>query len=456
MGIAMRWGTVGILGMVRRVLPLVGAIPFLCLILAEPAVADKRVALVIGNSAYRSVTRLDNPTNDAKLMADTLRDLGFTLVGDAAQLDLDKTAFDSAVQSFSVQIQGADVGLFYYAGHGVQVRGANYLVPVSANPTREADVDFQLVDTALVLRQMESAGTKLNIVILDACRNNPFGDRGFRATTRGLAQMQAPEGTLISYATQPGNVAQDGAEGNSPYTKALAATIRKPGLGIFDAFNEVGLAVKRATGGSQQPWVSSSPIDGSFYFVAPTAGAPPALPAPSAAVIATPPAPPPLRRQYRVIDDVSEGILNMRAGASTQSPVVVAIPAGAPDLSVGRCRPADDGRGRPWCDVLWRGYAGWVSSCCIVEITARAKRTFRVLADVSQGILNVRDGPGVRHNLVVSIPAGSSDVTVGRCRMPDDGGRTAWCEVEWRNKAGWASACCMVDVRTGAPARMSE
>jgi hypothetical protein len=162
---------------------------------------------------------------------------------------------------------GADVALFYYAGHGVQVRGSNYLVPISANPNKEADVDFHMVDVALVLRQMEGSGTKLNFVILDACRNNPFGGRGLRSTEGGLAQMRAPEGTLISYATQPGNVAQDGADGDSPYTKALAQTLRRPGLGVFDVFNEVGLAVKRSTGGSQQPWVSSSPIDGKFYFV---------------------------------------------------------------------------------------------------------------------------------------------------------------------------------------------
>src|SRR5262249_23882866 len=121
-----------------------------------------------------------------------------------------------------------DVGLFYYAGHGVQVRGSNYLVPINANPTREADVDFQMLDAALVLRQMESAGTRLNLVILDACRNHPFGGPGLRASGGGLAQMQAPEGTLISYATQPGNVAQDGADGDSPYTKALARCYRQP------------------------------------------------------------------------------------------------------------------------------------------------------------------------------------------------------------------------------------
>jgi len=257
-------------------------------IISRPALADKRVALVIGNSAYRNVARLDNPTNDAELMANTLRSLGFALVGGGAELDLDKTSFDRMVQTFGTQLAGADVGLFYYAGHGVQIRGENYLIPVDANPTKEADVDFQMLATNLVLRQMEGAGTRLNIVILDACRNNPFGGRGLavdrareaentrlRDTGGGLAQMQAPEGTLISFATQPGNVAQDGAGGNSPYSKALADTIRKPGLGIFDAFNQVGLQVKRATKGAQQPWVSSSPIDGAFYFVPPDGAGPP-------------------------------------------------------------------------------------------------------------------------------------------------------------------------------------
>jgi hypothetical protein len=133
----------------------------------------------------------------------------------------------------------------------------------------------------VVLRQLGGAKTRLNLMILDACRNNPFGSRGFRAATGGLAQMQAPEGTLIVYATQPGNLAMDGVDGNSPFTKVLAATIKRPGLDVFSMFNEVGLQVKRLTGGAQQPWVSSSPVDGEFYF----AGLPPAP-----ATVAPPPA----------------------------------------------------------------------------------------------------------------------------------------------------------------------
>ena len=257
------------MGILGRLLRIAALIALASTMAGAPAWAAKRVALVIGNSTYRNVPRLDNPSNDAKLMARTLLGLGFELVGGGAQVDLDKPHFDAALQSFSNEVQGADVGLFYYAGHGLQVGGRNFLVPVEANPTKEADVYLQMVDTQIVLSQMEGAGTKLNIVLLDACRNNPFGVAGLRATGGGLAQMQAPEGTLISYATQPGNVALDGAKGDSPYTMAVAETISRPGLGLFDAFNEVGLSVKRATGGAQQPWLASSPIEGRFSFAEP-------------------------------------------------------------------------------------------------------------------------------------------------------------------------------------------
>jgi formylglycine-generating enzyme required for sulfatase activity len=259
-------------------------------IFSLPAWADKRVALVVGNANYRHVLPLQNPINDARLLADALRAVGFTVIGGEAQLDLDKQAFEKVVQEFGAKLQGADVALFYYAGHGLQMRGVNYLVPIDANPSREADVGIQTLDANLILNQMEGTGTKLNIVILDACRNDPFSGRAL-AMARGrdnepvkmrdiggggLAEMQAPRGTLISFATQPGNVASDGAGGgDSPYAKALAEIIRIPGLGIFDAFNQVGLKVMHATGEKQQPWMSHSPIDGAFYFVPPTGGAPP-------------------------------------------------------------------------------------------------------------------------------------------------------------------------------------
>jgi hypothetical protein len=279
-GLAMRWLSGIARAVLRRPLAL-GLIPLIMLLIAEPAAADKRVALVVGNSAYQNVSRLDNPANDAKLIADTLRSAGFTLVGGDALTDLDKAKLDGALQNFASQMAGADVALFYYAGHALHVRDSNHLVPVDANPTQEADVDAQMVDVARVLRQMEGSGTTLNLVILDACRNNPFAGRGLLATGGGLAPMRAPENTLISTAAQPGSVAQDGADGGSPYSKALAQALRRPGLGIFEIFNDVGLAVKRSTGGSQQPWVSFAPIDAGFAFVA--APAAPARPRSSAA-----------------------------------------------------------------------------------------------------------------------------------------------------------------------------
>ncbi|CAO3433645.1 caspase family protein [Azospirillum doebereinerae] len=231
---------------------------------------ERRVALVLGNSAYQHAPRLPNPVNDARAIAESLRSAGFELIGGGAQLDLDKAGTERAIRSFGGKLAGADVGLFYYAGHGLQMRGTNFLLPTSANLTKEADVRYELIDIEMVLEEMTLAESRLNIVILDACRNNPFGGRGFRAVSPGLAQMQAPAGTIIAYATQPGAVAADGNGDNSPYTEALSKALLVPGETVFDIFNDVGIAVKRNTGGVQQPWVAASPIEGRFYFLGPT------------------------------------------------------------------------------------------------------------------------------------------------------------------------------------------
>lgn len=231
---------------------------------------ERRVALILGNSAYRHAPSLPNPANDARAMADSLRAAGFELVGGAPQIDLDRAGTERAIRSFGAKLAGADVGLFFYAGHGMQARGTNYLLPVSANLEKESDVRYELIDIAMVLDEMALAESRMNIVILDACRNNPFGGRGLRAASPGLAQMQAPAGTIIAYATQPGAVAADGAGSNSPYTEALSKALLKPGETVFDVFNDVGITVKRNTGGVQQPWVSASPIEGRFYFLGPT------------------------------------------------------------------------------------------------------------------------------------------------------------------------------------------
>jgi Caspase domain len=245
-----------------------------CLVLlAGPALAGKRVALVIGNSAYEHASKLDNPAKDARLMADTLRALGFTLVRDAALTDLDKAGLEAAIQDFGNQITGAEAALFFYAGHAVQLRGSNYLVPINANPAKDADADLQMDDAGFVLHQMEGTGTRLNLVILDACHDNPFEGKGLRLSSSGLAPMKAPERTLISFAAQPGRVGRDGTDGESAYTRALVQALQRPGPGVFDVFNEVGLAVEHATGDAQLPFVSFSAIDANFAFALPATSA---------------------------------------------------------------------------------------------------------------------------------------------------------------------------------------
>src|SRR4051794_35863380 len=223
----------------------------------------RRVALVVGNSRYRSLGQLKNSANDANLMAQTLRRMGYTLIGSGPQVDLDRHGFERAIQEFGRAIPGAAIAVFYYAGHGMQVDGTNWLVPVDADLTpRKQDLPFQMVSADHVLLQMDGAGAQLNLLILDACRNNPIASRGTRDMQSGLAEMRAPAGSMIAYATQPGAVALDGEGANGPYTMALARAMQQPDLDIFHVFNRTGLEVQQATNGTQVPWTSNSPIRG--------------------------------------------------------------------------------------------------------------------------------------------------------------------------------------------------
>lgn len=230
---------------------------------------EYRVALVIGNAHYDHIPTLRNPSNDARFISEQIVASGFELVGGAPLLDLTQAKLERSIADFGrllSQHPGA-VGFFYYAGHGVQVNGSNYLVPTDANPNRIADLSRQAIEVDSLLQEMEDSRTGLNILVLDACRNNPFGGRGIRESGAGLAQMRAPKGSIIVYATQPGNIAQDGPSGqNSPFAKALASALADSDLDLFGTFNEVGLMVANATGGEQQPWISSSPISGRFCF----------------------------------------------------------------------------------------------------------------------------------------------------------------------------------------------
>ena len=226
----------------------------------QQAQTERRVALVIGNGAYQDGP-LANPPNDARDMAAALRRLGFDVIEGE---NLNQKDMDRNIRLFGTKIRGGSVGLFYYAGHGIQINGINYLIPVGANITMESEVKYESIDVGLVLAQMDNARNSLNIVILDACRNNPFA-RSFRSASQGLASIDAPRGTLIAYATAPGSTAKDGTGKNGTYTEELLRYIRTPGLSIEQVFKRVRVAVVGRTNGFQTPWESSSLV-GDFYF----------------------------------------------------------------------------------------------------------------------------------------------------------------------------------------------
>jgi len=227
---------------------------------------EQRVALVIGNSQYKA-SPLRNPVNDAKAMADTLGKLGFAVT---SRYNLGQKEMKKAVKAFGKKLKKGGVGLFYYSGHGMQVNGTNYLIPVDAEVETEADVDIEAVPVGAVLAKMEGARNRLNIVILDACRNNPFAT-SFRSAAKGLSFMNAPIGTLIAYATAPGSIAADGDGKHGVYTSQLIRHMTEPGATIEQVFKKVRTAVKNDTGGSQVPWESTA-LEGEFCFTSPIDG----------------------------------------------------------------------------------------------------------------------------------------------------------------------------------------
>jgi len=241
----------------------------LTLIYALPAWAEKRVALVIGNSSYAHVASLSNPRNDAEDISATLQRLNFQVIQGT---NLDKAGMDKVIRQYSKAIENADVALFYYAGHGLQVNGKNYLAPINAKLDNEADLDFDMTPLSLILRQMERS-KRTNLVFLDACRDNPLLKtlaRSMSSTrsaslTRGLARVDTGVGTMISYSTEPGNVALDGNGRNSPFTKALLSNIEAKGVSINDLMITVRKQVLTSTNGKQVPWENSS-LTGQFYF----------------------------------------------------------------------------------------------------------------------------------------------------------------------------------------------
>ena len=227
---------------------------------ALAAQSGKRIALVMGNSKY--IQRpLTNPINDANDISNALKSANFEVI-DIREGTL--TQMRTAVRQFGDRLLQNDVGLVYYAGHGIEVKGKNYLIPVNADIQRPDEIVDQSLDMALILEKMTTAGKGVNILIVDACREDPIG-RGFRSTSKGLATMDAPTGTIIAYSTSPGRVAADGDGRNSPYTKALVKAMQTPNKPIEQVFKEVRRSVMKETEGQQTPWENTS-LSGDFYF----------------------------------------------------------------------------------------------------------------------------------------------------------------------------------------------
>lgn len=241
-------------------------IALLCLsilIFSMPAHAENRVALVVGNSDYAYASKLSNPPNDAEDMAKALGDLGFQVI---SAINVDKGAFDAKLRDFARALRNARMALFFYAGHGMQVAGKNYAIPLDAKLESAADLPVETVDIDRILAVMQADETRVNLVFLDACRDNPLVRSFARALplTRsssvgaGLSPVDASRGTLIAYATAPNRVAIDGRGRNSPFTAALLRHIHTPGLDIALVMRRVTAEVEAASGGTQVPWVHAS------------------------------------------------------------------------------------------------------------------------------------------------------------------------------------------------------
>ncbi|CAG37171.1 hypothetical protein DP2442 [Desulfotalea psychrophila LSv54] len=228
----------------------------------DEAVAQKRIALIIGNSDYR-IRSLKNPVNDAKDFSRTLSALGFETI---IKVNADQEGFEESVRKFGKKIRGDTVGLFYFSGHGVQYEGRNYLIPIGAMPKISSPdhLKYKTVDVGYVLGVMKHANNGLNIVILDACRNNPFQSFA-RDMGDGLSRVSDADGCLIAYSTAPGKVALDGVGRNSPYTGSLIELMKYPNLPVELMFKKVREKVKKQTNGKQSPWYEAS-IDGDFSF----------------------------------------------------------------------------------------------------------------------------------------------------------------------------------------------
>jgi hypothetical protein len=359
------------------VLPSLAAMP--------EARAEKRIALVVGNNAYREVPALEKALGDARAIATTLQGLGFDVI---TLLDADRSRMSRALVEFETRVSPGDTALFFFAGHGVSLDGANYLLPTDVPSVNEAQRNLLKSEGFLaddISERLKERGAATAILILDACRNNPFKASGGRSIgqTRGLSRMDTRQGMFVMFSAGAGQEALDrlgptDPNPNSVFTRLFIDLVKRPDLSLIDVAKELQIEVPKlaASVGHNQLPAYYDQIPGRIFLARASGDAPAPRPAPpiiqSPVATPAPIAPPPVaalpQATYRVLPNVSQGIHNMRSGPGTHFPLVTSIPAGASGLAVGRCRPAEDGRSRhPWCEVKWQQFSGWASSCCMVD-----------------------------------------------------------------------------------------
>ncbi len=361
------------------------------------AQAAKRIALVIGNNAYSEVSKLEKATGDARAISTTLQGLGFDVI---TLLDANRQRMARALVDFETRVSPGDTALFFFAGHGVALDGGNYLMPTDVPNVTEGQRNLLRTEGFLaddITERLRERGAATTVMVLDACRNNPFkaGPGRSIGQSRGLSRMDTRRGMFVMFSAGAGQEAldrlgPDDVHPNSVFTRLFIDLVKRPDLDLIDVAKELQVEVPKlaASVGHEQLPAYYDQIPGRIFLARTDAATPPpvrqqrAQPAPQPAVVTPPPAvaapqlapqaPPQVaalpRETYRVMGNVSQGIHNMRAGPGTNFPLVVSIPAGATGLLVGQCRPAQDRRSaHPWCEVSWRGHSGWTSACCVVS-----------------------------------------------------------------------------------------
>jgi len=353
----------------------------LCACAASPALAAKRVALVIGNNDYTEVPKLEKAAGDARAISATLTGLGFDVI---TLLDANRSRMSRALVDLETRVSPGDTVLFYFAGHGVALDGGNLLLPTDIPSVTEAQRNLLRTEGFLaddISERMQVRGAATTVMVLDACRNNPFKAGAGRSIgqSRGLSRMDTRRGMFVMFSAGAGQEAldrlgPDDRHPNSIFTRLFIDLVKRPDLDLIDVAKELQVEVPKlaqSVGHEQLPAYYDQ-IPGRIFLARADGAAPPPRPVPPAAVIPppavnAPPAAitsPPVAAlpptTYRVLGNVSQGIHNF--------PLVISMPAGATGLTVGRCQPPKDSRsGHNWCEVKWREFSGWTSACCIVD-----------------------------------------------------------------------------------------